>query len=157
MRRCVRHCAIYLPIAQSVLSPLTKAFKAPLVCMTTLKIATVLIVEDAPSEMELMSHYLQEAGFSVIGALTAKEGLNKAMTQKPDVIVTDIVMPDISGFELCRKLKRAPETKEVPVVMCTSKGHEIDRLWGLKQGANAYLTKPYTREQLLEAVKAALQ
>jgi twitching motility two-component system response regulator PilH len=118
--------------------------------------ATVLVVEDAPSEMELMSHYLREEGYSVIGALSGKEGLDKAIAQKPDVIVTDVVMPGFSGFELCRKLKRTPETQAVPVVICTSKKQDIDRLWGMRQGADAYLTKPYTREQLIQAVKTAL-
>lgn len=125
--------------------------------MPITKIATVLVVEDAPSEMKLMSHYLQEEGFSVIGAITGKEGLNKAIAQRPDVIVTDVVMPGISGFELCRKLKHTPETKEVPVVICSSKGQTIDRMWGMRQGAKAYLTKPYTRYQLIEAVKTVLR
>jgi two-component system, chemotaxis family, response regulator PixH len=124
--------------------------------MTTTKMATVLVVEDAPSEMELMSHYLREEGYSVIGALSGKEGLDKAIAQKPDVIVTDVVMPGFSGFELCRKLKRTPETQAVPVVICTSKKQNIDRLWGMRQGADVYLTKPYTREQLIQAIKTAL-
>lgn len=117
---------------------------------------TVLVVEDAPSEMKLMSHYLQAEGFSVISAVTGKEGLDKAIAQQPDVIVTDVVMPGISGFELCRKLKNTPETKAVPVVICSSKGQTIDRMWGMRQGAKAYLIKPYTRDQLVEAVKTAL-
>ncbi len=124
--------------------------------MKAAKIATVLVVEDAPSEMKLMSHYLQQEGFSVISAITGKEGLDKAIAQQPDVIVTDVVMPGISGFELCRKLKHTPETKEVPVVICSSKGQTIDRMWGMRQGAKAYLTKPYTKDQLIEAVKTAL-
>lgn len=123
---------------------------------TVATVATVLVVEDGPSEMELMSHYLRSEGYSVIVALTAKEGLDKAITQKPDVIVTDVVMPGISGFELCRKLKRTPETQMVPVVICSSKKQNIDRLWGMRQGANAYLTKPYTRDELIQTVKAAL-
>ena len=120
------------------------------------KMVTVLVVEDAPSEMKLMSHYLQAEGFSVIGAITGKEGLEKAIAQQPDVIVTDVVMPGISGFELCRKLKNTPENKEVTDVICTSKGQTIDRMWGMRQGAKAYLIKPYTRAQLVEAVKTAL-
>lgn len=123
---------------------------------TTAKVVTVLVVEDAPSEMALMSHYLREKGYSVIGAPTGKEGLDKAIAQRPDVIVTDVVMPGISGFELCRKLKRTPETCEVPVVMCSSKKQNIDRLWGMRQGAKVYLTKPYTRDQLAAAVEQAL-
>lgn len=119
--------------------------------------ATVLVVEDTPSEMALMSHYLQEGGYSVIGAPSGKEGLDKAIAQKPDVVVTDIVMPGISGFELCRKLKRQPETSQVPVVLCSSKKQNVDRLWGMRQGAHAYLTKPYTRDELLTAVEQALE
>lgn len=124
--------------------------------MTMTKMATVLVVEDGPSEMELMSHYLQEEGFSVIGAATGSEGLDKAIAQSPDVIVTDVVMPGISGFELCRKLRRTPETQAVPVVICSSKKQDIDRLWGMRQGANAYLTKPYTRDQLIQVIKTVL-
>lgn len=124
--------------------------------MNTINTITVLIVEDAPSEMELMSFYLKAEGYSVIAAPTGQEGLCKAISQKPDVIVTDVVMPGISGFELCRQLKRTPETQSVPVVICSSKKQHIDRLWGMRQGANAYLTKPYTRDQLIQAVKTAL-
>lgn len=124
---------------------------------TAAKVVTVLVVEDAPSEMALMSHYLNEKGYQVIGAPTGKEGLDKAIAQKPDIIVTDVVMPGISGFELCRKLKRTPETREVPIVMCSSKKQNIDRLWGIRQGAKVYLTKPYTRDQLVAAVEQALK
>jgi two-component system, chemotaxis family, response regulator PixH len=120
------------------------------------KMATVLVVEDAPSERELMSHYLRAEGYSVIGAHSGNEGLDKAIAQRPDVIVTDVVMPGISGFELCRKLKRTPETQAVPVVMCTSKKQSIDRLWGMRQGAQVYLTKPYTKDELIQAVKTVL-
>lgn len=118
--------------------------------------ATVLIVEDTPSERELMSHYLRESGFSVIAAPSGQEGMDKAIAQQPDVIITDVVMPGISGFELCRKLKRNPQTQAVPIVICSSKKQSIDRLWGMKQGAKAYLTKPYTRAELVQAIKTAL-
>ncbi|MEM9804747.1 MAG: response regulator [Cyanobacteria bacterium P01_D01_bin.56] len=124
--------------------------------MTVIQTATVLIVEDTPSERELISHYLQEEGYSVIHAITAQEGLDKAISSQPDVIVTDVVMPGMSGFELCRSLKRAPETSEVPVVICSSKDQAIDRLWGMRQGADAYITKPFNREELLKVVKSVL-
>lgn len=124
--------------------------------MTVIKTATVLIVEDTPSERELISHYLQEEGYSVIHAMTAQEGLDKAIASHPNVIVTDVVMPGMSGFELCRSLKREPETAEVPVVICSSKDQAIDRLWGMRQGADAYLTKPFNREELLKVVKSVL-
>jgi len=115
---------------------------------------TVLVVEDTPSEMELLSHYLRESGYSVIGVVTAKDALNKAIEIKPDVIITDVVMPGMSGFELCRSLKKNPETQKVPIIICTSKGQEIDRLWGMRQGADVYITKPFTREQLIRAVRS---
>lgn len=114
---------------------------------------TVLIVEDTASQMELMSHYLREGGYSVIGAVSAQEAIAKANEKTPDVIVTDVVMPGMSGFELCRSLKRNPATVNVPIVICTSKDQEIDRLWGMRQGADAYVTKPFTREQLVHTVR----
>jgi twitching motility two-component system response regulator PilH len=101
-----------------------------------------------------MSHYLREGGYTVINAVGAKEALNKISEQKPDVIITDVVMPGMSGFELCRRLKTHPDTEKVPIVICSSKDQEIDRLWGMKQGADAYLTKPFTRDQILRAIKA---
>jgi two-component system, chemotaxis family, response regulator PixH len=115
---------------------------------------TILVVEDTPSERELMNHYLRESGYTVLNAVGAQEALNTAIEQKPDVIITDVVMPGMSGFELCRSLKKHPVTEKVPIIICTSKNQEIDRLWGMKQGADAYITKPFTREQLVRAVKA---
>jgi twitching motility two-component system response regulator PilH len=124
--------------------------------MSVTLMATVLIVEDTPSEMELISHYLKDGGFSVLNAVSAKEALSLAIEKKPDVIITDVVMPGMSGFELCRSLRKQPETEKTPIIFCSSKNQEIDRLWGMKQGADAYLTKPFTREQLLRAVKSVM-
>jgi two-component system, chemotaxis family, response regulator PixH len=117
-------------------------------------LGTILIVEDSPSELELMSHYLHESGYNVIKAIDGREGLIKAKEQQIDVVVTDVVMPGMSGFELCRALKRNPQTKKVPIVVCSSKNQEIDRLWAIRQGADAYITKPYTRDQLLGVIKS---
>ncbi len=122
--------------------------------MSLTLLSTILIVEDSPSELELMSHYLKESGYNVIKAAGAKEALEKAMEQKLDAIVTDVVMPGMSGFELCRALKRNPTTQKVPVLICSSKNQEIDRLWAMRQGADAYLTKPYTRDELVRAIKS---
>ena len=122
--------------------------------MSTTLMGTVLIVEDTLSELELMSHYLRESGYNVVNAIGAKEALNKVAEKKPDVIITDVVMPGMSGFELCRRLKTHPATEKVPIVICSSKNQEIDRLWGMKQGADAYITKPFTREQIIRAIKS---
>ncbi|HIK05512.1 MAG TPA: response regulator [Trichormus sp. M33_DOE_039] len=119
-------------------------------------VGTILIVEDSPSELELMSHYLQESGYNVIKASGAKEGIEKALLEQPDVIVSDVVMPEMSGFELCRSLKKNPVTAKVPIIICSSKNQPIDRLWAMKQGANAYITKPYTREHLLRTIKSVV-
>ena len=118
--------------------------------------STVLVVEDTLSELELISNYLRESGYTVIIATDAKEALNKALKQQPDVVVTDVVMPGMSGFELCRKLKNNPATEKLPIIICSSKNQEIDRFWGMKQGADVYVTKPFTREQLVRAVKSVV-
>lgn len=113
----------------------------------------LLIVEDSPSELELMRYYLANDGYEVMTASGAGEALEIALSQKPDAIVTDVVMPGMSGFELCRLLRRNPLTQKSIIIICSSKNLEIDRLWGMRQGADAYITKPYTRENLLGVIK----
>ncbi|BAT54001.1 Response regulator receiver domain protein CheY [Nostoc sp. NIES-3756] len=124
--------------------------------MSITLVGKILIVEDSPSELELMSRYLQESGYNVIKAAGAKEAMEKALLESPDAIVTDVVMPGMSGFELCRSLKKHPQTEKLPIVICSSKNLEIDRLWAMKQGADAYITKPYTRENLLRTIKSVV-
>lgn len=116
----------------------------------------VLVVDDSNSERELIGNYLQESGYSVISANEAKIALEKALAEQPDVIITDVVMPGMSGFELCRSLKKDPVTKSIPIVVCTSKNQELDRLWGMKQGADVYVTKPFTKEEIIRAVKSVV-
>lgn len=118
--------------------------------------STVLVVEDTPSQLELINSFLHESGHTVIKAYDAKDGLDKAVEQQPDVIITDIVMPGLSGFEFCRQLKRNPATEKVPIIICSSKNQEIDRIWGMKQGANVYLTKPFTKQELLRALQSVV-
>lgn len=118
---------------------------------------TILVVDDTPSELELMTRFLRESGFTVIVASDAKEAISKVSDHKPDVVVTDVVMPGMSGFELCRTLKKSDATKKMPIVVCTSKNQDLDRLWGMKQGADVYITKPFTKDDLVKAVKSALE
>lgn len=117
---------------------------------------TVLVVEDTISELKLISNYLRDSGYNVILATDAKEALNKVLQEKPDAVVTDVVMPGMSGFELCRKLKKNPATEQLPIIICSSKDQKIDRLWGMKQGADAYVTKPFNREELVRAIKSVV-
>ena len=80
--------------------------------------------------------------------------MNIALQEELDLIITDVVMPEMSGFELCRFLKKNPATQKVPIVICSSKNQKVDRLWGMKQGAVAYVSKPFTREQFLRAIES---
>lgn len=123
---------------------------------TVVKRSTILVVEDTLAEMELISHYLREGGFLVSNAINAKDAMSRIQESLPDLIVTDVVMPGMSGFELCRSLKRNAATATIPIVICSSKDQEIDRLWALKQGAAVYVTKPFTRQQLLDVVQSIL-
>ena len=118
------------------------------------QLTTILIVEDTPSEMELMSLYLREGGYAVMNSASAKDALVLAAEHQPKVIISDVVMPGMSGFELCRSLRKNPNTANIPVIFCTSKNQDIDRLWGMKQGAKAYITKPFTREDLIQTVES---
>jgi len=120
----------------------------------SLVVRTILVVEDSTSERELISQYLQQGGYNVIAVASAQDALDKVNTQRPDMVVTDLVMPGMSGYELCRTLRNNPAMERVPVVVCSSKDQKIDRLWAMKQGANAYITKPFTQEDLLRSVKA---
>ncbi len=122
--------------------------------MISCSLITVLIVEDSLSELELMSHYLDNGDYKIVKSTSAKQAFDIALKDNIDVIVTDVVMPEMSGFELCRLLKRNPVTQELPIILCTSKNLELDKLWGMKQGASAYLTKPYSREQLLNTIQS---
>ena len=122
--------------------------------MSLTLLGTILVVEDSPSELELISHFLNESGYKVIKATGGTEALKKLESEKPDAIITDVVMPGMSGFELCRSLKKNPDTQKVPIVICSSKNQEFDRLWAMRQGADYYVTKPYTREELLRAIKS---
>lgn len=114
---------------------------------------TVLVVEDTTSERELICEYLRQGGYTVVSANNGTEGLQKFEKIKPNVVITDLVMPGMSGLELCRAIKKLATTK-VPVIACTSKNQELDRLWGMKQGVDVYLTKPFSKEDILQAVRS---
>jgi two-component system, chemotaxis family, response regulator PixH len=115
-------------------------------------VVTVLVVEDTPAQRELICGYLREGGYKVVTAENGEEGLEKFKQIQPQVVVTDLVMPGMSGLEMCRAIKKAA-TGKIPVIACTTKNQELDRLWGMKQGVDVYITKPFTREELVQAVK----
>ncbi|BAY99097.1 two-component system, regulatory protein [Tolypothrix tenuis PCC 7101] len=113
----------------------------------------ILIVKDSLREWELMSYYLGDWGYKIVKASAAKEALEIALEERPDAIVTNVVMPGMSGFELCRFLKINLTSQKMPIVICSNKNQAVHHAWARKQGADVYLTKPYTPEDLLSAIK----
>ena len=113
---------------------------------------TVMVVEDSITDMELLTLYLKKEGFVVVQARSGEDAQAKLEQQKPDLIILDVILPGQSGFQLCRKLKSAPQTQSVPIVLCSTKNTEVDTEWGKMGGADAYLTKPVAQDQLLEMI-----
>jgi two-component system, chemotaxis family, response regulator PixH len=114
----------------------------------------ILVVEDTPSEMKLMTLYLKDNGYQVISTDNAKDGLAMVDKEKPDLVITDVVMEGMNGFEFCRTLKKNPDTEKIPVIACTSRSQDLDKIWGKKQGVDVYVTKPYSQEDIINAVNS---
>ena len=118
---------------------------------------TALVIDDSLTDMQVISSCLQQGGLNVLTAKSGEEALTKLDSHHPDVIVMDVVLPGRSGFELCRQLKAQDNTRKIPVVLCSTKGTEMDKFWGLKQGADAYIPKPVDQESLVSTVKQLLK
>ncbi len=114
---------------------------------------TILIVDDVQSQLDMMANYLTKAGYAIIKATNGQEAIDKTLQNKPDMIVTDWMMPKMGGLDICRQLKKNPETSEIPIVACTAKDRDVDRMWAMKQGVKAYVTKPCTQEELVGTVQ----
>ena len=114
--------------------------------------ATALIVEDSLTDRELLTHYLRQSGLTVTSVQSSEEALKMLQATPPDLLFLDVVLPGQSGFELCHDLKTNQSTKGIPVVICSTKGTEADKLWGSMLGADAYLTKPVNPQQLAQTV-----
>lgn len=112
----------------------------------------VLVVDDSAVIRLVIAEHLERLGFQVIEAMDGLEAIEQIQTHLPDLVITDIVMPRMNGYELCRWIKNDPRTKEIPVMICTTKGEAFDRYWGLKQGADAYIAKPYKPLEMTNAV-----
>jgi twitching motility two-component system response regulator PilH len=117
--------------------------------MTTRK---VLVVDDSATDLTKLEQICVGAGYSVITATSGTEAVAKAKSDMPDAVLLDVVMPGMNGFQACRAITSDPVTQNIPVVLVSSKGEKTDRLWGEEQGAKGYITKPYTPEQILEAL-----
>lgn len=113
---------------------------------------SVLVVDDSPTDLYVLVKLLQEHGYDVMTAGDGDEALHKAVSAKPPLVMLDIILPKQNGFQVCRQLKRGPETRNIRVILVSSRNQESDRFWGLQQGADEYITKPYRDEDLLAAV-----
>jgi twitching motility two-component system response regulator PilH len=113
----------------------------------------VLIVDDSPAQVKLMQGLLEPEGYQPVGLNDPKRVEEAITSERPSVILLDVIMPERNGFQICRELKNNTLFKAIPVIMVTSKDSVSDRYWGEQQGADGYVTKPFTREELLRAVR----
>jgi twitching motility two-component system response regulator PilH len=116
----------------------------------------ILVVDDSPTELRFVLEALNGQGYDISQAVDGEEALEKALKERPALIVLDVVLPKKNGFQVCRQLKTAPDTKDIKILMLTSKSQETDRFWGVKQGADEYMTKPFEDTDLLANVKKLL-
>ncbi|MCA6218890.1 response regulator [Ideonella sp. B7] len=114
----------------------------------------ILLVDDSKTELYFLSDLLTKRGFSVRTAESGDEAMRRLSEAKPDLILMDVVMPGTNGFQLTRTITRDPRFADVPVIMCTSKGQETDRVWGLRQGARDYVVKPVDADDLMAKIQA---
>lgn len=112
----------------------------------------ILVVDDSPTALRLTRNALAGKGFEILTAVDGEEALVVATKELPNLVLLDVILPKKNGFQVCRQLKTAAETREIKVVLVTSRAQDSDRFWGLRQGADGYLTKPFREEDLLAAV-----
>lgn len=118
------------------------------------KFSKILVVDDAELDRMTLVNILKKNGYTVISAADANEGIALAKSEKPDLIMMDVVMPTLSGFEATRILKEDPTTKHIPVVICSTKGLTTDQMWGKRQGASEYIVKPIKEPEVMEKIRA---
>ena len=118
---------------------------------------TILVVDDSPTDLRLMTAPLKKGTeCRIITAADGEQALEKAIRERPDLIVLDVILPKKNGFQVCRQLKTSPDTQDIRILLLTSKSQDSDRFWGLKQGADEYMTKPFEDEELLANVAKLL-
>lgn len=117
-------------------------------------IKKILVIDDSPTERHVLVDVLTRSGYEILTAENGEEGIEKARSEKPDLILMDVVMPGLNGYQATRTLTRDESTKHIPIIVCTSKDQETDKIWGLRQGAHDYLTKPINADELLMKIAA---
>ena len=114
----------------------------------------ILVVDDSPTDLHLLTGYLVNNGYTPVTAANGEEAIAKAAAEQPDLILMDVVMPGMNGYEATRALSRNPATARIPVVIVSSKDQEIDKIWGMRQGAKDYLTKPVDESTLIGKIRS---
>lgn len=117
---------------------------------------TILIVDDSPTETHILKGILERGGYRVITADNGERGVSAAMETIPNLILMDVVMPGLNGFQATRQLSQTPETADIPIIMVSTKGQETDRAWGMRQGARDYVVKPVSPDELLDKISVVL-
>ena len=117
-------------------------------------IKKILIVDDSPTERHVLNDLLTKSGYDIVASDNGEDAIIKAKAVKPDLILMDVVMPGLNGFQATRAISRDPQTRQVPIILCTSKSQETDKIWGMRQGARDYIVKPVRREELLAKITA---
>jgi len=117
-------------------------------------IRKILIVDDSPTERHVLNDMLTKFGYEVVASDNGEDAILKAKSLKPDLILMDVVMPGLNGFQATRAISRDPDTRAIPIILCTSKSQETDKIWGMRQGARDYIVKPVNRDELLEKIAA---
>lgn len=118
--------------------------------------ARILIVDDSPTEVRKISSILERNAHEVMTADNGADGVALACSEQPDLVLMDVVMPGLNGFQATRQLTRMPETAEIPVIIVTTKDQETDRVWGTRQGAKGYLVKPVAEDSLVQTINQLL-
>src|SRR5579871_5531114 len=115
--------------------------------------AKVLVVDDSWTDLTLIATPLRESGFEVITAVDGDEAMEKVLTERPQCVVLDVILPRRNGFQLCRQIKHMEQGRDIPIILMSSKNTPLDKRWGLQQGADLYLTKPFNRDELVASVR----
>ncbi|MDE1894224.1 MAG: response regulator [Pseudomonadota bacterium] len=118
--------------------------------------ANIFIVDDSPTDVRVFTTLLERAGHQVVAVSSAEEGIERVRREQPDLVIMDVIMPGMNGFQATRTLTRDPATSAIPVVMITTKSMETDRVWGMRQGARAFITKPVNENELLACINDLL-
>ena len=118
--------------------------------------ARILIVDDSPSQLMGMKRIVEKLGHEALTAEDGAAGVEAAKAEKPDLILMDVVMPNLNGFQATRAISKEASTAHIPIVLVTTKDQETDKVWGMRQGAKAYITKPFNENQLIEVIQGLL-